>query len=225
MKKKLSLIYKILIVIASAISLYLNFKAFSVSGALIYYTVQSNLLCFIFYIAIIILYLCRKLKKNNVYYILKGLVTMAITITFFVYWLMVHSSMDAYIGNELACIFAHLIVPLLVMSDYAIFGEKGNLKKNYPYIWSITLICYVIFDIIYVLMGGTFNDGSIYPYLYMNVEKHGILQVIFNCLLIYVFFIGYGTIVQTIDNKLGKKNLTIEDSCVNINGNQKKGTK
>lgn len=219
MKKKLSLFYKFLIVLACGISLYLNFKAFTIKGALIYYTVQSNLMCFLFYLIILILYLCGKLKKNNIYYILKGLVTMAITITFFVYWIMISSSMDDYIGHELACIFAHLIVPLLIMTDYVIFGEKGNLKNNYPFIWSITLICYVIFDIIYVSMGGTFNDGSIYPYLYMNVEENGLLQVIINCVLIYVFFIGYGTIVQTLDNKLGKKNLTTKGNCASISNN------
>ena len=203
MKKKLSLFYKILIVLTSGIGLYLNFKAFTIKGALIYYTIQSNLMCFLFYLSIVILYLCGKLKKNNIYYILKGLVTMAITITFFVYWIMISSSMDAYIGHELACIFVHFIVPLLVISDYIIFGEKGNLKKNYPYIWSLTLISYVIFDIIYVSQGGTFHDGTIYPYFYMNIEQYGLLQVGINCFVIYIFFVIYGILVQKADNKLG----------------------
>lgn len=203
MKKKLSLFYKMLIVLASGIGLYLNFKAFTIKGSLIYYTIQSNLMCFLFYLAIVILYLCRKLKKNNTYYILKGLVTMAITITFFVYWIIISSSMDAYIGHELACIFVHFIVPLLVISDYIIFGEKGNLKKNYPYIWSLTLISYVIFDIIYVSQGGTFQDGTIYPYFYMNIDQYGLLQVGINCLVIYIFFVIYGILVQKADNKLG----------------------
>ena len=37
MKKKISLIYKILILIACTISIYLNFEAFTVQGAVIYY--------------------------------------------------------------------------------------------------------------------------------------------------------------------------------------------
>lgn len=207
MKQKLSLIYKILIVLASGFSLYLNFKAFTIKGAMIYYTVQSNLICFLFYLAIVILELSDKLKKNDMYYILKGMVTMAITITMFVYQIILLSNTgpSPYVGYELAEAFAHYIVPLLIMSDYAIFGEKGNLKRHYPYIWAITLKCYIIFEIIYVSLGGTFIDGSIYPYFYMNVDKYGLVQVMINCILIYVFFIGYGTIVQTVDNKLGKK--------------------
>lgn len=221
MKQKLSLIYKILIVLASGFSVYLNFKAFTISGAIIYYTVQSNLMCFVFYLGLVIFMLLGKLKKNNIYYILKGMVTMAITITMFVYLIILAESNGAspYAGNEIAGLFAHFIVPLLIMSDYALFGEKGNLKRHYPYIWAITLKFYLIFEIIYVSFGGTFSDGSIYPYFYMNIEKYGLLQVIVNCIMIYVFFIGYGTIVQTIDNKLGSKNLTRKSNCASISNN------
>ena len=48
--------------------------------------------------------------------------------------------------------------------------------------------------------------GSDVPYPYMDISKNGIWTVILNCVLVYVFFVGYGTIVQTLDNKLGKKN-------------------
>lgn len=206
MKEKLSLIYKIIIVIACGFGIYLNFKAFTVGGAIIYYTVQSNVMCFIFYLVTVILKLTGKLKKNSIYYILKGMVTMAITITMVVFqFVITDSGMEAYVGNELASIMAHLVVPLLVMSDYVIFGEKGNLKKNYPFIWSATLVFYVIFDFVYVALGGRFGDGSIYPYLYMNIEVNGLLKVIISCITIFILFIGYGTIIQTIDQKLGKK--------------------
>ena len=203
MKKNWSLFFKIFIVITSFISIYLNFKAFTIKEAMLYYTVQSNVLCFLFYLVTIILYLFGKLKKNNGYYIIKGFVTMAITVTMFIYQIVIANSSNVYQEYELACILAHLVVPILVISDYLIFGEKGNLKKNYPLIWSISLISYVIFDIIYVMLGGTFQDGSIYPYFYMNVEKYGLLQVMINCFMIYVLFVLYGVIVQVIDKKLG----------------------
>lgn len=206
MKEKLSLLYKIIIVIACGFGIYLNFKAFTVGGAVIYYTVQSNIMCFIFYLVTVILKIAGKLKKNSNYYILKGMVTMAITVTMVVFqFVITDSGMTAYAGNELASIMAHIVVPLLVMSDYVIFGEKGNLKRNYPFIWSATLVFYVIFDFVYVALGGRFGDGSIYPYLYMNIEVNGLLKVIISCITIFILFIGYGTIIQTIDQKLGKK--------------------
>lgn len=206
MKEKLSLLYKIIIVIVCGFGIYLNFKAFTVGGAIIYYTVQSNVMCFIFYLVTVILKIAEKLKKNSNYYILKGMVTMAITVTMVVFqFVITDSGMTAYAGNELASIMAHIVVPLLVMSDYVIFGEKGNLKRNYPFIWSATLVFYVIFDFVYVALGGRFGDGSIYPYLYMNIEVNGLLKVIISCITIFILFIGYGTIIQTIDQKLGKK--------------------
>ena len=206
MKEKLSLLYKIIIVIVCGFGIYLNFKAFTVGGAIIYYTVQSNVMCFVFYLVTVILKIAGKLKKNSNYYILKGMVTMAITVTMVVFqFVITDSGMTAYAGNELASIMAHIVVPLLVMSDYVIFGEKGNLKRNYPFIWSATLVFYVIFDFVYVALGGRFGDGSIYPYLYMNIEVNGLLKVIISCITIFILFIGYGTIIQTIDQKLGKK--------------------
>mgnify|MGYP006966727219 CR=1 FL=1 len=206
MKEKLSLLYKIIIIIACGFGIYLNFKTFTIGGAIIYYTVQSNVMCFIFYLVTVILKLTGKLKKNSIYYILKGMVTMAITVTMIVFqFVITDSGMSAYAGNELASIMAHIVVPLLVMSDYVIFGEKGNLKRNYPFIWSATLVFYIIFDFIYVALGGRFGDGSIYPYLYMNIEVNGLLKVIISCITIFILFIGYGTIIQTIDQKLGKK--------------------
>lgn len=204
MKQKISLIYKILIIIVSGIGLYLNFKLYSFKTAILYFTNLSNILVFIFYLVGLILFLTKKLKKNSVYYITKGMVTMAITITMFVYQIILSGSMDAFVGHELENNFVHLIVPLLVIFDYIIFGEKGNLKKNYPFIWSLILIVYQLFVIIYSLWGGKFM-GSTVPYPYMDINKNGIWNVIINCLLVYIFFIGYGTIVQSLDNKLAKK--------------------
>lgn len=205
MKEKISLIYKILIVVVSGIGLYLNFKLYSFKTAILYFTNLSNILVFIFYLVGLILYFTKKLKKNDTYYIIKGMITMAITITMFVYQIILSGSMNAFVGHEVENAFVHLIVPFLVIFDYIIFGKKGNLKKNYPFIWSFILIVYQLFVIIYSLLGGKFM-GSDVPYPYMDISKNGIWTVILNCVLVYVFFVGYGTIVQTLDSKLGKKN-------------------
>lgn len=206
MKKKISLFYKILIVIISGIGLYLNFRMSSFKENIIYFTIQSNLLCFLFYLIIVILNFTKKLKKNNIYYIFKGMVTMAITITMFVYQLLISTNggIEGYENNMLACNFVHLIVPLMVIFDYIIFGEKGNLKKEYPFIWSLVLVAYVLFEVIYVALGGTFIGGTTYPYFYMNTAEYGLIGVCINCLMVYIFFVGYGFIVQVLDSKLSE---------------------
>lgn len=206
MKDRISLIYKIIIVIVSGISVYLNINAFSLNDAILYYTVQSNIMCLVFFLTIVVLTLLKKLKKNQIYYIIKGTCTMSITVTMFIYVFILskNSSMNVYNGHEIACNLAHVVVPLLVICDYLIFGIKGNLKTSYPFIWSLTLVLYLVFDIFYVCLGGKFIDGSIYPYYYMNVEKYGYLKVGINCLMLYVFFIVYSFIVKWLDNKLAQ---------------------
>lgn len=207
MKNKLDLLFKIIIVIVSGIGLYLNFNLLTIRDSIIYFTIQSNLLCFLFYLIVVILMITKKLKKNDMYYISKGMVTMAITITMFVYWLLLSSGdgMEAYMGHDLENYFVHLFTPLLVIFDYIILGEKGNLKKNYPFIWSFILIAYSLFNVIYVFFGGTFAGGVKYPYPYMDIDNLGLFRVLMNCLVIYIFFVGYGSIVQWLDNKLARK--------------------
>lgn len=207
MKQKLSLLFKILIVIMSLIGLYLNFKVAPIKSNIIYFTIQSNLLCFLFYLVIVILKLIGKLQKNRIYYITKGTVTMAITITMFIYESVLATSgtMGIYEEHMFACNFVHLVVPLMVIFDYIIFGEKGNLEKKYPLYWSSVLVAYLIFYIIYVSLGGTFMGGSKYPYYYMNIEKYGIVKVLINNISIYAAFLLYGMFVQKLDVYWSKK--------------------
>ncbi len=207
MKEKISLLFKILIVITSFVGLYLNFKIAPIKNNIIYFTIQSNLICFLFYLIIVILKLTGKLQKNQIYYIFKGTVTMAITITMFVYESVLATSgtMGIYEEHMLACNFVHLIVPLMVIFDYVVFGEKGNLKKEYPIYWSFILIGYLIFYIIYVSFGGTFLGNSKYPYYYMNIEKYGLVKVLINNISIYVAFLLYGIFIQKLDAYWSKK--------------------
>ena len=206
MKEKIKLVYRILLVIVAAIALYLNFNLFGVKG-LLYFTNLSNLLCLIYFTILIVLTLLKKVNRNDTYYIIKGMITMAITIKMFMYNLVLSGDdgMGAFTGHQLECNLVHLIVPLMVILDYIIFGEKGNLKKEYPIIWSLILIIYQLFVIIYVALGGTFMDNLTYPYFYMDINEYGTLGIMFNLLIIYIFFVGYGTIVQKIDNWLGKR--------------------
>lgn len=206
MKETIKLIYRFLIVIVSAIALYLNFELLGFKEGIIYFTNLSNLLCFIYFTILIIMTLLKKVKRNDAYYIIKGMVTMAITITMFIYNILLTSNgMSVFKGHELECNLVHLVVPLMVILDYIIFGEKGNLKKEYPIIWSLVLISYQFFILIYALLGGTFMDGMSYPYFFMDINKFGTIGVLINLLIIYIFFVGYGTIVQKIDNWLGKR--------------------
>ena len=208
MKDKISLIYKIIIVIVSGIALYLNFKFLSFRQGILYFTNISNLLCFIYFLGLVTKMLMKKEETFSEFHcITKGTITMAITLTFFMYNFALRgdSVTSVFIGHELECYLVHIVVPLLVMFDYAIFGVKGHLKKSYPFIWSTILIAYQVFIIIYVAVGGRFINDLKYPYSYMDVATLGIPSVIINMLIVYIMFILYGIMIQRIDSLIGSK--------------------
>lgn len=205
MKNKLSLIYKILILIVTGIGLFLNFKFLTFKTAIAYFTIQSNLLCFIFYLICLILYIFKKLKKNEFYYIMKGMATMAITLTMVVYYGVINThGVTGYEGHLIECLFVHLFTPLLVIFDYIIFDEKGNLKLSYPFIWSSLLIIYVLFSELYSKLGNIYVNGKKYAYFFLDTVKYGESGVIINLLLILVSFIVFGLVVSCIDERLKK---------------------
>ena len=206
MKKHIELIYKILIVIITGIGLYLNFDLFSFDGGIIYFTIQSSLLCFLFYLITVILIISNKLKKNNFYYIFKGVATMAITITMFVYqFLLAPNGVELYEHHFFTSEIVHLAIPILIILDYFLFAEKGNIKKTYPLYWCSPLFVYLVFVIIYSLCGGTFN-GERVPYFFLDIKEIGFLKVLIYCFMITIFYIGCGHLAFIIDNKLSKKN-------------------
>lgn len=84
-KRKLALFYRMAIVIVSAIALYMNFKLMSFRLGILYFTNLSNLFCLIYFLVLVIMMLLNKDKENKYHYIVKGMVTMCITLTMFVY--------------------------------------------------------------------------------------------------------------------------------------------
>ena len=208
MKEKMSLIYKIIIIIVTTIGLYLNFKLLSFENGILYFTNISNLMCLIYFLCLVIKLLSgKKESKSDAHYIIKGTITMAITLTFFMYNFALKNdpTSEVFIGHDIECYFVHVLVPLLVMFDYVLFGEKGHLKANYPIIWSSILIAYQIFVIMYVNYGGRFINNLRYPYSYMDVATHGLFNVSINMLTVFIVFILYGLLIQKLDNIIGKK--------------------
>lgn len=201
MKHKVEFAFKFLITLVSLLGLILNFKLLTVGGALIYYTIQSNLLCFLVYFVIMILYIFKKFEKNNIYYIMKGMATMAMAITMVVFQLFL-SNTPTYQNHEIISMVVHLFVPLLAILDYIIFDEKGHLKKSYPFMWTATLIFYLVFDIIYVSLGGKYNNNCNYPYFFLSIDKFGYMGVAINCIIIYILFLLFGLCIQIIDQRI-----------------------
>lgn len=201
MKEKLSTIYKMLILIISGIGLYLNFKLLDFD-CIVYFTILSNIMVFMLYLFIVLKLFFKINIDSNKYYLIKGFVTMAISITMIVYTFLIAGTdaLTSYIGHQNVGNFVHVYTPLLVIFDYILFDEKHKVKKNYPFIWSLILLFYFVFVKIYVLFGGLFEGGNTYPYEFMNVERLGLMKTALSYIVIYMTYVCVGLVIYYIDN-------------------------
>ena len=200
---KKEFIFKLIILIVSGFGLYLNFTIAPVRYMILYFTIISNLAVFLFYLVTLILYLTKKLKRGNIYHLIKGMVTIDITLTLVVYNLLLRD-VAFYQNHVLACTVVHLITPALVMLDYVIFSEKGNIKMRYPIYWSLSVFGYGAFCYIYEAFGGKLLDGADCPYYYMDVSKYGFIGVTIFSITMMTAFLAYGYIVLYLDNLSSK---------------------
>ena len=210
-KNKISLVYKFIVLIVTTIGLYINFKFVSFKTGIVYFTLQSNILCFIFYAILLICLLInlknkQAIKNKNTYMVFKGLITANIFLTMAVYTMLaLNNNISVYDNHFVECLFVHYLTPTLVILDYVLFDEKGNMKWYHPLIWGLVPVIYGIFNVIYTKVGGKFVDGK-YAYSFLDAGKYGYVGVILNCLVIFAAFTIINYFVFYIDQKVGDKN-------------------
>ena len=213
---KFSYAFKIATTVCCFIGLALNiFKAKSLSSLLSYFTIQSNILVFIFYLSIVVLLHFKvNIENSKIYHILKGVVLMGILLTFSVYAaslspLNFHMDLTDTSDNifRTSNLFVHLITPMMVLADYILFDKKGSWKKSYIPIWCIFPILYLFFVYTYVSKGNLFLKGGStrFVYFFLDTSLVGLDGVIFYILLITVLYIAMCYLFIAFDKLLYKR--------------------
>lgn len=196
--KYISLIYKIVLVVLCGIGLCLNIFHSDIDyliEQLSYYTILSNLLCFIVFTIITIKIIKNFKNYNNESYLpgLKCGTTIAITVTFLVFHFILrpdfivngNSSIELDSINNL---LVHYIVPLMTIFDWILFDKKENYKIKDLAKYSLIPVIYLIFSIIKAMFKYTFATGSNYPYYFLDIDKYGLFDVTRNVILITIGF-------------------------------------
>lgn len=187
MRRKFSIFYKILVILSLAAGILINVvKTTSVSAILSYYTLQSNIICLLGFIGIIMAEM-RKWQKTDVYYLIKGAITIAILITGITYLcalapvgFQMDFQQETLANKTISNILVHVVSPILVTLDYFLFDEKGNFKRFYPIIWLFIPFDYVLYVYTYGSSGGTFYNiggSNKFAYFFLDYEKIGYLGV------------------------------------------------
>ena len=186
-----SFIFKAVILGVSVFAVFLLLLNLS-SITFVYFTNLSNLVVALFYVlAVVYSFLVFKNKKVFsvlVYTRIKAMVTISITITFLVYFLLLSdSSVLGFftIKNWLL----HFVVPILVILDWYLFDEHYLLKWYEPILWVIIPVTYFLFASIRGQIVGISNALQ-YPYFFLNIYKYGFWKVVLVVALLLMGFLA-----------------------------------
>ncbi len=205
--KRYSLIYKSILVLAALFGLVLQFSTSTrFFQTFSYYTVQSNLWVLIFFGVL----LWFEIKKRPWDYpwirLFKTMFTIGIFVTFLVYHFLLRPSLGTDTGSfevgGLNDLFVHYIVPIMTLLDYLIFDPKGKMKWYSPLFNLIRPLDYVLYLLIYNLLGGRFTFGSstsTYPYFFLDIDRFGFLGVLQWSVLILLLYLVLGFLLYFVD--------------------------
>lgn len=191
-------IWRILILISTSYGIYGGVymaAGESNSGFLLYYTTQSNLWCFVFFLYLMI--------TNRKHPWIKGGITVAIIVTFILYQFVIvpyclkYGSMHQLFSME--DIAVHYLSPFLVFMDAILFDKGEDYSWYTPFQWLLIPILYFSY-----IVGRTFFHRPVpepnHPYLYffLDIQNIGTKAFIYNLIGIAITFLAVGYFVVLI---------------------------
>lgn len=210
-----SICYKMFVCLSLMLGIFFNLNQTTSRKALLsYYTLQNNIICLIAFLIFLVFEIIKKQYKNDMYYLLKGALVVAIAITAIIYHIALAPGgfeMDRLIksinNKVLANFLVHTFSPILVILDYVIFDEKGHLKFFYPFIWLIQPLNYVVYVYTYSSLGGTFygiGGSKQFAYFFLDYTKLGYTGVVKWLIAIGVAIFVIAEILVFVDKSLAK---------------------
>lgn len=211
---RVAFLYRCIAAVATVIGIYLNSGipegAFKPS-VFLYFTIQSNVFCLVCFVLDAVRIAKQRPQtapdacaaRSSFW---KGAAVMAITTTLLVYWLLLAKG---HIAGEnkpdpAANLMVHLVVPLLMIADWALLEPKGRFMATYPLKWAVVPLGYYGFTLIASALGARYTDGALYPYFFMDADILGWGQALLNIALVAVAFVALGYCLYLADAWLGR---------------------
>ncbi len=229
-KHSINLIIKILLLIGFSLGLYytLESSAFMSTSTFLYYTIQSNIwIAAITFVSLFfdVFSIIKKRDINLPYiiYLIKFIATVAITITFTVFFCLLAPSMiqqgqGAYLSTA-SNLFPHLIVPILALFDF-FYSDKTSSMKRFDFFWGIsTPLYYLAFANICYASNITFGGNLKFPYYFLDFETNGwftitskTIGVFYWIIILLIYVTLLSLLIFSIKNKINKNAI----KCVKI---------
>ncbi len=202
-------IVKILIKAALAIVGILGIAFTALSSAFMggasvffFFTVQSNIfiiaMALIFLVNEVVVLLKKKSFINQTLLHIKYVATVAITITFLVFFTMLAPLMGIDYLLSFNNFSLHAIVPILAIVDFFLFDTDIKITYKTSLFATISSICYVIFVYIGRIFSLKYTENLYYPYFFLNIDSNGFffekgtMGVIPWIIILLGFIIGLG---------------------------------
>ncbi len=144
-----------------------------------FFTVQSNifimLMALIFLINEVVVLISKKSFINQVLLHIKYVATVAITITFLVFFTMLAPLMGMDYLLSFKNFSLHAIVPILAIVDFFLFDKDIKLTYKSSLLATISPICYVVFVYVGAIFKIQYGKDLYYPYFFLNIDTNGFL--------------------------------------------------
>lgn len=176
---------------------------------LLYYTILSNIIIFIFYI-VLLSAAFSKSSKGEPYYNVRGALTLMIIITGLIYHILLApqlNDINVYANDSIADFLVHTYTPIAVFIDWVFFTKIPSPRKLRPLYWLSIPFAYWILAIVYASLKIPFKlTGNYYAYYFIDMNHLGFWQVLLNVSACSVVFFLIGILLKTIKRLQNKSN-------------------
>lgn len=215
LKKNVELCYRIGFLIVAGICLLLHFdinNEYYNTHAFSFFTVQSNIFCFVIMSLILIKYALKRKTVSDWLYFFKGMALTAIICTFLVYHFCESCkkydlTQTGLLGIPPKDLLAHYVVPLMFFLDWIVFQPKGNFKWWYIAGWLVFPITYLTGFLTRCQCNGpdAFCNVKKFPYFFLDYETLGIQCFCAYIVMLAVTFACVNALIVLLDQYLSKK--------------------
>lgn len=155
-------------------------SAFMGGGSVFFFfTVQSNIfiivMALLFLINEVVQLITKKSFINQTLLFIKYVATVAITVTFLVFFTMLAPLMGMDYLLSFNNFSLHAIVPILAIVDFILFDTDIHLTYSNSLFATIAPISYVLFVYIGAIFKLQYGENLYYPYFFLDFETNGFL--------------------------------------------------
>ena len=144
-----------------------------------FFTVQSNIfiiaMALLFLVNEVVVLITNKSFINQTILHIKYVATVAITVTFLVFFTMLAPLMGVDYLLSFNNFSLHAIVPILAIVDFFLFDKDIQLTYKSSLLAAIPPICYVAFVYIGAIFKLEYSENLHYPYFFLNIDTNGFL--------------------------------------------------